>query len=145
MANALPLLISVPTSGGGQTAAATFVFFTSGYRQPRRPRASSVDVVKNQNGEFRYRYDNGPLSRIWQPFRIFISDRFEQWAGSATQQQANLEFLWEYTEGPLQLGTPFGTYNVDWAGAPLEPETYGYPQGVGDKLDWAYTVNFEEA
>lgn len=145
MADLTPLILSVPTSAGGATAAATFGFFTSGYRAPRQGRSTAQDIVHNQNGIFKYRYDNGPNVFTWEPFRIIINDNFNnKLAMSATQQLANLDFLWNYIEGPLGLAAPEGVYAVDWANAPLEKVMLGAPLAAGDKIAWAVTVNFEE-
>jgi len=145
MPEAVPIFLSVPTSAGGATAAATFGFFTSGYRAPRQGRSTSQDIVHNQNGIFKYRYDNGPNVHTWEPFRIIASDTFRDAIGSATQQLANLDFLWNYVEGPLGMAAPDGVYSVDWANAPLERVMLDTPLAAGDKIKWAISVAFEEA
>jgi hypothetical protein len=150
MAQRIPLILSVPTSAGGDTAAATFAFFSGDYRPPRQGRSTASDTVHNQNGLFKYRYDNGPNVFEWQTFRIIVSDRFmndgvgNTAIGSATQQLSHLDFLWNYVEGPLGFAAPEGVYSVDWAEAPLEKVFRGFPGAAGDKIDWDVSINFEE-
>jgi hypothetical protein len=136
----------VPTSGGGSTAAATYSFFSADYKAPRQGRSTAQDIVHNQNGIFKYRYDNGPNVHAWSPFRVVISERFKGQLGAATQQWANLSFLWNYSEGPLKLQAPEGIYNVDWSDAPLERQFMRYPAAAGDKEEWdiEVQVTFEE-
>ncbi len=143
---AIPILLSVPTSGGGATPAATYSFYTSGYRPPRQGRSAGTDIVHNQNGIHKYRYDNGPNVHIWEPFQIRISDDFRTELGAATTQWQRLQFLWNYVEGPMKMHVPEGIYDVVWADAPLE-RRFGshYPTGAsGDKLSYDVVINFEE-
>ena len=79
MAN--PIILSVPTSGDGATAAATYVFYTAGYSPPRQGRSTGQDIVHNQNGVFKYRYDNGPNVYAWEPFQIRIDTAAEKQRG----------------------------------------------------------------
>lgn len=138
------LTFSVPTSGAGATPAATFSFFTIGYRPPRQHRISGQDVVSNQNGIFKYRYDNGPGPYEWNTFEIRISDTFRNELGSATQQQANLDFLWQYKSGPMGMADPERVYSVVWAPVPLEPVFEGFPVAAGDKIHKRYSISLEE-
>jgi hypothetical protein len=146
MADHLKITLSVPTSGGGVTPAATFFFFTSGYSPPREGRSLGEDTVHNQNGVFRYRYDNGPNFREWGSFDIVCADEFTNvCGGGATQQQANLEFLWQYI-GKMGLADPFGSYSVGWAtDFGLQPRISGKIANVGDKLELRYEIELEEA
>lgn len=138
------LIMSVPTSGAGATPAATFSFFTDGYKPPRQSRATASDVVHNQNGVFIYVYDNGPGPYAWSPFRIVCSDKFQDYIGTATQQYANFDFLWRYTEGSILLRAPEGMYQVHWTDSPLERDFRQFPSAVGDKIEYVIQVNFEE-
>ena len=138
------IILSVPTSGSGATAAATFSFFTSGYQVPRQGRSISADTVHNHNGIFTYVYDNGPNIRTWQPFEIVCSDKFLNYLGAATQQHSRFEFLWNYTEGSITLQAPEGVYAVRWSDQPLERRFARFPSAVGDKIEYRYQVNFEE-
>lgn len=140
------IVFSVPTSGGGATPPATFSFMTSGYKVPRQGRSSGMDTVHNQNGVFRYFYDNGPNSRTWEPFAIVASDAFTSVAGGgATQQAANLDFLWQYV-GPMGMQAPEGTYTVGWApGTEYLPAFTRFPSEVGDKIELRTDINIVEA
>ena len=143
-----PIILSVPTSGSGATAPATHSFYTTRYKPPHQSRASSSDWVRNQNGTFKYRTDNGPGPLLWEPFVIVISDRFSNILGPATLQAARLEFLWRYTEGPMGFAAPEAVYRVDWSDAPLEYQLYDISDlkpGAGDKMHYGRVVNFEEA
>lgn len=146
MSNApLPIILSVPTSGNGATAAATYSFLSSGYQPPRQQRFTTQDVNKNHNGIHKYRYDNGPGPYVWSPFELVLMDTPNGYVPSATQQWADLQFLWQYIEGPLQLGAPDGIYRVDWPeGLELE-RRFVTPHGAaGDKHEYRVTVGFEE-
>lgn len=144
----IPIILSVPTSANGATAAATYAFFSSDYRPPRQERASENDTVQNPNGTFRYNYDNGPGPYVWQPFMVVLTDDFEiGYLPRATQQWANLQHLWKYTEGPMGMQTPDGIYTVIWAaGAPLERAFLTSKGAAGDKqaVEFRVPLNFEE-
>jgi hypothetical protein len=135
MERPIPLILSVPTSAAGATAAATFSFFTTDYRPPRQPRMSSRDVVVNQNGIFPYDYDNGPGLHAWSPFTLSMTDEFPGFLPSATQQRANLKFLWQYVEGGMRMEGPDGdVYDVHWApGTDLERQFLARSGAAGDK------------
>lgn len=147
MADYQLITLSVPTSGGGVTAAATYGFFTEGYRIPRQERSTTSDFVHNQNGRFIYRYDNGPGSFIFEPFRIVLSDRLAPAVypigATAQEQWERLQFLWQYI-GNIGLEAPEGVYEVNWSGAPLERAPLGFPAQAGDKIDYKVNVSFEE-
>jgi hypothetical protein len=132
------IVMSVPTSGNGATPAATFSFFTEGYKPARQARAVGWDDVNNHNGHFRYRYDNGPGAFAWEPFAIVCSDSpaIANYGAtqSATQQLANVLFLWQYTSA-IGLTAPDGTYSVGWGQADLERRFTIFPSAAGDKLE----------
>lgn len=138
------IILSVPTSANSATPAATFAFMTSGYRPARQGRSIGEDIVHNQNGIFGYVYDNGPNVRVWDPFVIRCDDAFKGQMGSATQQAANLDFMWQYHEGPMTMQAPDGTYPVHWAATDLARQFVSFPAEVGDKLVMDVTVNLEE-
>ncbi len=135
-----PIVLSVPTP------AATYVFFTSGYQPPNQPRYTDQDIVKNQNGKFKWVYDNGPGFKIWSPFRIHCENE-SMFPGSATQQLADLTALWEHI-GLMGMRAPDGTtYSVIWADNALEQNFRVFPKPnlpVG-QLEYIVTVQFEEA
>lgn len=145
MSDRLAIILSVPTSGGGATPAATMPFFTVGYRPPRQGRSVSRDVVHNQNGLFIYPYDNGPGLREWDQFQIEVNDSFTNELGANGQEQyERLQFLWNY-QGIMGLADPIGVYSVGWAPAPWEPQFKRYPGSAGDKIyDLRVVVNLEE-
>lgn len=143
MSGELFIILSVPTSGAGATAAATYSFASRGYKPPRQGRSIGFDDVHNQNGLFRYVYDNGPNNYTWEPFQIVVADEFGG-LGAATVQKDRLEFLWRYI-GPIGMQAPDGTYTVTWSDAALEKSFESYPHAAGDKLRMALTVNLEDA
>lgn len=146
MANPNVIVMSVPTSGNGATAAATFSFFTDGYKPPRQARAVAWDDVNNQNGHFRYRYDNGPAALSWEPFAVVCSDSpaiTGLVGGSATQHYANLSFLWQYTAS-LGLRSPEGTYTVAWGQADMERRFTSFPSAAGDKFEFRVPITLVE-
>jgi hypothetical protein len=142
--NAQPIIISVPTYGA--TAAATYLFMTSDYKPPQAERALEFDVVVNQNGKFKWLYDNGPGFKKWSPFTIRCEDVFKPLVKglSATQQYAALQHAWAHP-GLLGLAAPDGTYSVHWSQGALEPELRQYPVQTGDPIEFSVTVQFEEA
>lgn len=144
MSDRRPIVFSVPESGGGATPAATLAFFTVGYRPPRQDRSSSRDTVHNQNGIFKYVYDNGPGPYAWDQFQIEVNDAFSGELGDANTQWANLLFLWNYQDGPMGMEAPDGVYSVGWADAPLERQFMGFPGAAGDKVTYRVVVNIEE-
>lgn len=136
---ALPntIILSVPTSGAGATGSATFAFFTEGYKAPNQSRAVGWDDVSNHNGQFRYRYDNGPGPFAWEPFAVVCSDAQpmrELASASATQQLANLNFLWQYT-GAIGMQAPDGLFSVAWGQSDLQKRFTTFPASAGDKLE----------
>jgi hypothetical protein len=135
-----PIVISMASP------AATYTFFTSGYQPPNQPRYIQNDVVKNQNGQFKWVYDNGPGFRTWSPFKIHCENA-PYFPGSATQQLSDLTSLWNHV-GVLGMRTPEGsTFHVIWADNALEQNFRIFPKAdlpVG-KLEYIVTVQFEEA
>lgn len=141
------LWISYPTYGpsGSETAAATYGFVSQDYKPPRRQRAISSDEVTNQNGTFKYVYDNGPTGLTWSPFSLVLLDRWEPYVGAyATQQWANLLSLWDHSAAK-NLGAPDGTYEIHWGQASLEPKFETFPNSVGDKIEYRVVISIEEA
>lgn len=143
MADGNKVILSVPTSGAGATPAATFSFYSRGYKPPRQGRSTSWDDVHNQNGLFRYTYDNGPNFNTWDPFQIVCDDAFKD-LGAASVQLGNLLFLWKY-KGLITMRAPDAVYNVMWSSQPLEKAFEQFPHAVGDKMTLAVTVTFEDA
>jgi hypothetical protein len=143
----LPIILSIPTSAGGATPGATYVFFSGDYTPPRQPRATAQDVILNQNGISKYRYDNGPGPHAWAPFRLVLADELADYMPSATVLWEQLQLLWNYREGPMLMQAPDGVYSVDWAeGSDLE-RRFLIPKGAaGDKqaVEQVVTVQFEE-
>lgn len=145
--NVQPIIISVPTYAAtpAPSPAATYAFMTSEYKPPQQERAIEVDTVINQNGRFKWIYDNGPGFRQWSPFVIRCEDVFKNLIGySATQQYSNLLRIWSHP-GILGMKTPDGTYSVHWAQQALQPELRQFPLQPGDPVEYSVTVQFEEA
>jgi len=148
--NPFPVVISHPTYVGINgtsvaTPAATYFFFTADYQPPNQARSLEVDIVHNQNGRFKYVYDNGPAFKTWEPFRIRCEQAFATILGAtAGQQYARLSEMWEYP-GVLKLKTPDGTYSVHWAASNLERSFRAYPKATNELIEWDVVVQFEEA
>lgn len=146
--NVLPIIISVPTyvsPSAVASAAATYAFMTTDYKPPQIDRAIEFDTVINQNGKFKWLYDNGPGFRKWNPFTVRCEDAFYNYLGAgATQQFANLVHVWSY-RGLFGLHAPDGTYVVHWSQAAFEPQLRQYPQQSGDPVEYSVVVQFEEA
>jgi hypothetical protein len=129
----------------GATAAATYAFFTREYKPPTQERSLEADVVHNQNGKFKYVYDNGPGFKAWQPFTITCGDAFKDFLGAtAGLQYARLLQMWEYP-GILGMRAPEGTYGIHWAAGGIEPAFRAFPTEVNNKIEWEVVVQFEEA
>lgn len=145
--NVQPIIISVPTYAAtpAPSPAATYSFMTSDYAAPQQDRAIEYDVVINQNGRFKWLYDNGPAFRKWSPFVIRCEDVFTTLLGySATVQLSNLMRAWNHP-GVLGLKTPDGTYSIHWSQQSLEPKLRQYPLQPTDPREYTVTVQFEEA
>lgn len=140
------LILSMATYVGpsGATAAATYSFFTSDYKPPEQERYIDKDIVKNQNGKFKYVYDNGPGFRRWNPFNIHCENAFATLLGAtAGAQLARIQSLWEHP-GTLGMVAPDGTYTVHW-GSSMERSFRVFPKMVGDTQEHIVVVQFEEA
>jgi hypothetical protein len=140
------IVLSHPTYVGplGATAAATYSFFSKEYIPPAQERSLEVDVVHNQNGRFKYLYDNGPNFKKWPPFTIACEEAFAAHLdATAGMQYQRLQEMWEYP-GILGLRTPDGTYSAHWS-TNLERGFRAFPNEVNTKLEWAVVVEFEEA
>ena len=148
MADINLLILSHPTYNGpsGATAAATYQFFTKGYKPPADTRHVDSDIVHNQNGKFKYVYDNGPGFRRWPPFTVaceggVIADRL---GISAESQYLNLRRLWNF-KGVMGMEIAEEVYDIHWAQDPLEPAFISFPRQVGDQVEREVQVQFEEA
>ena len=127
----------------GATAAATYKFFTKGYHPPQADRAIDSDQVINQNGRFKYIYDNGPGFKKWDPFSIMCENAFASIVGgSALVQYNRLLEMWNY-RGVLGLTTPEATYIANW-GNTLEQNFRVFPRQVADQIEYEVVVQFEE-
>lgn len=133
----------IPRGASTPTAAATYSFFTSDYQPPSQDRSIDHDMVHNQNGKFKYIYDNGPGFKKWSPFNIHCENSWATMQGTAGAQLANLRSLWE-APGTLGIRTPDGTYTVHW-GDSLERSFRVFPKKVGDPTEHIVVVQFEEA
>lgn len=130
----------------GATPAATYAFMTKGFKPPAQARYLDHDIVKNQNGKFKYIYDNGPGFKAWSPFSIICEDTFAALGlGSAATQFARINEMWEHP-GVLGMASPDGrTYVVHWSSTNLEQNFRVFPHKVNDKLEQEVIVQFEEA
>lgn len=128
----------------GATAAATYSFFTEDYEPPSQDRAIEYDVVINQNGKFKYIYDNGPGFKKWSPFKIHCEERIgsSMLGQTAAQQYANLVTLWEHP-GVLGMKAPEGTYIVHW-GDDIENNFVVFPITTSQVREYEVQVQFEE-
>lgn len=127
----------------GATAAATYLFMTKDYKPPQEARYLDTDVVKNQNGKFKYVYDNGPGFREWSPFSVMCENVWQQFTGyTAAQQYNNLRSLWEH-KGVLGMAAPEGTYVVHWK-ANLEQNFRVFPRSATNPIEREIIVQFEE-
>jgi hypothetical protein len=142
------LTLSHPTYVGpsGATAAATYQFFTKGYKPPADTSHLDSDTVHNQNGKFKYVYDNGPGFRRWPSFTVICQDGppATMLGVSALNQYLNLRRLWNY-KGVLGMEIAEEIYSVHWASETLEPAFKYFPRQVGDTIEREVQVQFEEA
>lgn len=139
------IVLSMATYVGpsGATAAATYGFFTRDYEPPQQDRYIDKDIVKNQNGKFKYLYDNGPGWKRWSPFKIVCEDSFATLLGAmATVQFQRLHDLWTHP-GVLQMRAPEATYTVHW-GDSMERSFRVFPKRNGDQQEFEVVVQFEE-
>lgn len=148
MSDPVAIIFSVPTSGGGATAAATYSFYSSNYRSPRQGRSLAIDRVHNQNGITTHRYDNGPNIRTWPPFDLMLvqPEAFQLVLPEPATQMNDLNSLWNYLEGPMGMESPDGVFSVTWSpDFALEPQMVRYPGAAGDKIEYRVQVALEEA
>lgn len=141
------MTLSHPTYLGpsGATAAATFNFITRGYQPPAETRHIDFDIVHNQNGRFKYVYDNGPGFRRWNTFEITCQNAFENLVQvNAEQQYARLIRMWNF-KGALGMEIAEEVYSVHWAQETVEPAFVQFPREVGDHIERDVRVQFEEA
>lgn len=128
----------------GATAAATYSFFTKDYSPPEETRAVDRDVVINQNGRFKYIYDNGPGFRQWSPFSVVCENKFSAQVGAdAATQYARLREMWDH-RGVLGMQTPDGSYTVAWSDS-IDRNFRVFPVTAGDVPEYEVVVQFEEA
>lgn len=128
----------------GATAAATYAFYTRDYEPPSQDRYIDHDIVKNQNGKFKYLYDNGPGWRKWSPFTLVCHNTFSMALGAtALAQYERLVTLWEHP-GVLGMRAPEGTYTVHWS-SELERAFRVFPTHTDDPQEFDVVVQFEEA
>jgi hypothetical protein len=127
----------------GATAAATYSFVTSDYGPPVQERYIESDVVKNQNGKFKYLYDNGPGFKKWQPFKIHCEQAWATEIGAtAGGQYTRLLEMWDHI-GVLGLGAPDGVHTVHWAGD-HERAFRVFPSKSNTPQEFTVVVQFEE-
>lgn len=129
----------------GATAAATYSFFTKDYKPPTEQRAIDKDVVINQNGKFKYIYDNGPGFRQWPPFSVLCEQKFSVILGAdATTQYNRLREMWNH-RGVLGMKAPDGTHTVAWS-SDLDRNFRVFPHESGaTAIEYEVVVQFEEA
>lgn len=130
----------------GATAAATYSFFTKDYKPPSQERHIDKDVVHNQNGRFKYLYDNGPGFKEWSPFSVACETKFgPELSGnpSAATQYTRLQEMWTHP-GVLGMLAPDGTYTVAWS-SNIDQAFRVFPHNVGDIIEYEVVVQFEEA
>jgi hypothetical protein len=141
------ITLSHPTYAGpsGATAAATYSFFTKDYKPPSQDRHLDYDVVHNQNGKFKWVFDNGPGFRRWSGFRISCQDAFESLFGvNAMTQFDHILEMWNYP-GTLRMRAPDGLYDVHWAQDPQDQAFVRFPVEVATSFEMDVGVIFEEA
>jgi hypothetical protein len=132
------------TGPSGSTAAATYSFLTDGYQPPAEPRHIQYDVVHNQNGKFKWIYDNGPGFKRWPSFMIRCRDAFDGLVEvNAAVQLQRLKEMWNH-KGLLIMQAPEGIYNVHWAPDPVEQSFIIFPSEVVDPVEIDVQVQFEE-
>lgn len=140
------IVLSRPTYVGasGATAAATYTFFSKGYKPPAQERDVSYDIVHNQNGRFKWLYDNGPGFKRWPQFMITCQDKFESILGANAQvQYQHLLEMWEF-KGVLGMSAPDGVFNIHWGTDAREDNFIIFPRLAGDQIEMDVVVQFEE-
>lgn len=138
------LILSHPTYAGA-TPAATYAFFTKDYKPPSQDRSIEFDIVHNQNGKFKWVYDNGPGFHKWAGFSVLCENKFATVVGAiAPTQFARIKEMWDFP-GVLKMQTPDGVYSVHWAQSEIERAFRVFPTEVNSVLEWEVIVQFEEA
>jgi hypothetical protein len=118
---------------------------TREYSAGKQSRYIEQDVVSNQNGVFKWIYDNGPGLREWAPFSVICDDSFASYVGGmATVQYGRLLEMWNYI-GTLGMKGPDGAFKVAWASNSIEPKLRYFPQAPADPPVIDVVVQFEEA
>lgn len=141
--NLIVLSMATYVGSSGATAAATYSFVTSGYTPPSQDRYIDKDIVKNQNGKFKYLYDNGPGFKKWSPFDVHCENAFASIVGATAGMQFDrLRQLWEHP-GVLGMRAPEGTYTVHWSDS-MERNFRVFPRNISDVQEYTVTVQFEE-
>jgi len=141
----IPNLIILSHPVYGATAAATYAFFSKGYVPPNQERVLETDVVYNQNGKYKYVYDNGPGFKAWAPFTIACENSFTKVLGATAGMQFDrIKEMWNYP-GVLGLKAPDGVYLVHWSATPVEQAFKAFPASTSDVQEWEVVVQFEEA
>jgi hypothetical protein len=130
----------------GATAAATYSFITRGYRPPAEPRHVDSDTVHNQNGKFKYIYDNGPGFRRWSTFQIICQDSFASLVGAnASTQYSRLREMWNH-KGILGMTIGSETFSVHWPQENISPAFVVFPRiANATAIERDIDVQFEEA
>lgn len=129
----------------GATAAATYAFATKDYKPPSTDRTIETDIVINQNGKFKYVYDNGPGFATWAPFEIHCEEAFKTILNAnAAQQFAHLKEFWDHP-GNLGMSAPEGTYLIHWAQSPFEKSFRVFPKVASQVQEFIAVVQFEES
>lgn len=129
----------------GATAAATYQFVTRGYKPPAEPRHLDSDTVHNQNGKFKYVYDNGPGFRRWSTFQIVCAQAFANILNlNAEQQYAKLREMWNH-KGILSMEIAEEVYTVHWAQETVEPAFVVFPKDATSIVERDVNIQFEEA
>lgn len=127
------------------TPAATYAFFTRDYKPPEQERYIDYDIVKNQNGKFKWIYDNGPGFKAWDPFAIICENEFANMVGFvAATQFSQLKTMWEH-KGTMGMQAPEGTYFIHWAKSPIGQNFRVFPSQTTDDQEFEVIVQFEEA
>jgi hypothetical protein len=144
--NKLTLSHATYLGPSGATAAATYQFMTKGYKPPAETRHIDSDIVHNQNGRFKYVYDNGGGFRRWNTFQVSCQQAFQAILGANAQQQYDrLREMWVH-KGVLGMTILGDTYSVHWAQDPMEPAFVPqFPVEVGGIVERDISVQFEEA
>jgi hypothetical protein len=137
-----PNLLTFSTATVGDVPAATYSFASSGYQTPRQGRSIGMDVVHNQNGIFKYVYDQGPGIYSWDPFELVFDDDLTD-LGSATVQWENFLNIWNH-QGGMGFRAPESTYQVHFSSQELQRRFQRFPASVGDKMEFRVTIQLEE-